>query len=128
VVRAEANLARREWATRQYLQELPRLGYRVPVLPANWNTPLLRYPLRVANKSEALAQAARHGVEIGSWFECPLHPRETNQAEFGYRDGLCPEAERAAAEVINLPTHRRVGPRDLDRTLAFVRAVCRPAG
>jgi dTDP-4-amino-4,6-dideoxygalactose transaminase len=127
VRRAADNLARRGHATRRYQAELPRLGYRVPHIPEHWDTPLLRFPLRVANKEEALAQAARHGVEIGSWFECPLHPGETDQAAFGYVDGMCPVSERAAAEVINLPTHRRVRERDIDRTLAFVAQVCRPA-
>ena len=68
------------------------------------------------------------GVEIGSWFECPLHPMETDMERFGYRSGMCPQAERASREVINLPTHRRVGEGDLRRTLEFVRKVCRPAG
>ena len=68
-------------------------------------------------------RAAPSGVPA---HECPLHPAETDQAAFGYQDGMCPHAERAAAEVINLPTHRRVGPRGVARTLEFVRAVCRP--
>lgn len=127
VQRIGANMARRNHATQRYLEELPRLGYHVPTMPANWDTPLLRFPVRVANKAEALAQAARHGVEIGSWFECPLHPIETNQPAFCYFDGTCPVAERAAREVINLPTHRRVGNRAIDRSLAFMARVCRPA-
>ena len=92
-----------------------------------WDAPLVRFPLRVANKAEALARSARFGVEIGSWFECPLHPMETDMERFGYRSGMCPQAERASREVINLPTHRRVGEGDLRRTLEFVRKVCRPA-
>lgn len=125
--RVAENMACRRYATQRYLAELPRLGYRVPRPAPNWDTPLLRFPLRVANKAEALARAATFGVEIGSWFECPLHPIETNQQAFGYVDGTCPVAERAAAEVINLPTHRRVRERDIDRTLAFVQQICRPA-
>ena len=127
VWRIEQNLAARRWTTAAYMAELPKLGYQVPHLPKYWDTPLLRFPVRVANKAEALAKAASYGVEIGSWFECPLHPIETDQRAFGYVEGMCPEAERAAAEVINLPTHRRVRDRDIDRTLAFMREVCRPA-
>jgi dTDP-4-amino-4,6-dideoxygalactose transaminase len=126
-LRADHNLQRRSQATRRYLAELPRLGYPVPSMPDNWDTPLLRFPLRVANKAEAMAKAARYGVEIGSWFECPLHPSETDQEAFCYRDGTCPVSEQATREVINLPTHRRVSDRAIDKTLAFVEAVCRPA-
>ncbi len=127
VARAASNLQTRQRATAAYLAELPKLGYTVPPTLENWDTPLLRFPLRVANKVEALARAASYGVEIGSWFECPLHPIETDHAAFLYEAGSCPVAERAAAEVINLPTHRRVRQRDIERTLAFVREVCRPA-
>ncbi len=127
VGRAARNLQRRQYATERYLEELPKLGYPVPRIPADWDTPLLRLPLRVANKEEALARAAKYAVEIGSWFECPLHPIETHQEAFGYQDGTCPVSERAAAEVVNLPTHRRVGERDIEKTLRFIQEVCRPA-
>ena len=52
--------------------------------------PLLRYPVRVANKRELLALAAEARVEIGSWFEIPLHPEGTHMADFGYQVGMCP--------------------------------------
>ena len=127
LIRIQANIAHRLKTAERYFEELPKFGYTVPSLPAGVDVPILRFPLRVANKEEALAKAADYGVEIGSWFECPLHPKETDQAAFGYCDGDCPVAEKAAREVINLPTHRRVSARDMERTLDFVRAICRPA-
>ncbi len=124
--RIEENRQHRQWVTGQYVRALPALGYAMP----NWRNPdqlmILRLPLRVANKQEALGRAARCGVEIGSWFECPLHPMESHQEAFGYHRGDCPYAEQAAREVVNLPTHRRVKEKDVQKTLAFVRDVCRP--
>jgi dTDP-4-amino-4,6-dideoxygalactose transaminase len=81
----------------------------------------------VANKDEALAKAVKYGIELGSWFECPLHPIETDQSAFGYHDGECPMGEKASREVVNLPTHRRVGPKTIEKTLRFLKEVCRPA-
>ena len=127
VSRIGDNIGRRHHAARRYLAELPRLGYHVPPIPENWDTPIVRFPVRVANKAEALGKAASHGVEIGSWFECPLHPHETNHEAYCYTYGSCPEGERAAAEVVNLPTHRRVSDRVIDKTLEFMQKVCRPA-
>ena len=127
LARIGANIGHRVKAAARYFEELPKLGYEVPKLPTGADVPILRFPLRVANKSEVLAKAPACGVEIGSWFECTLHPAETNLAAFGYLSGECPVAERAAREVINLPTHRRVSAKDVERTLSFVRAVCRPA-
>jgi dTDP-4-amino-4,6-dideoxygalactose transaminase len=68
---------------------------------------LVRYPVRVRDKARALQEAASAGVELGSWFECPLHPIETPMHEYGYTPGLCPEAELASQEVVNLPLHPR---------------------
>ena len=126
VGRVESNINKRNHAVTHYLAELPALGYAVPSVPDYWQAMILRFPLRVANKSEALEKASGYGVEIGSWFECPLHPIETDLEAFGYRKGDCPVAEKAAAEVINLPTHRRMSDKDIDKTLGFVEAICRP--
>jgi dTDP-4-amino-4,6-dideoxygalactose transaminase len=127
VLRIEGNVRARTMATERYFAELPGLGFGVPRLPEGADAMLLRFPVRVANKQDALDQAGRYGAEIGSWFECPLHPKETELRAFGYREGDCPAAEKASLEVINLPTHRRVGERDFTRTLTFLRDVCRPA-
>ena len=58
-------------------------------------------------QEEVLARAGKARVEIGSWFEVPLHPEGTRMETFGYREGMCPAAEAASREVINLPTHRK---------------------
>ncbi len=126
VNRIDHNMNHRRHITARYSAEVPLLGYRVPTPPGSWDTPLVRFPLRVANKDEVLAKAAHYGVEIGSWFECPLHPHEIDHEAYKYTYGSCPVSERAAAEVINLPTHRRVSERTIERTLHFVREVCRP--
>lgn len=126
VKRLAGNVSRRQWAATHYLRELPLLGYRLPVAPEGSEAMLVRFPLRVSNKAEALAQAPGSGVEIGSWFERALHPEGTDHEAFRYHPGECPNAETAAAQVINLPTHPRVTERDLEKTLAFVQRVCRP--
>jgi len=126
VGRVEENRQHRQWVTRQYLQALPLLGHSLPDWGNIDDLMLVRLPLRVANKQEVLNKAVMHGVEIGAWFECPLHPAMTDQKAFGYSDGDCPHGEQAAREVINLPTHRRVNAGAIARTLAFVRDVCKP--
>lgn len=83
--------------------------------------PLVRYPLRVLNRERFLADAMRAAVEVGTWFECPLHPAETDPETFGYRDGMCPVSERVAAEMVNLPTHLRISRRDARRFVDFAR-------
>ena len=126
VARIDANIRHRTELTAFYHAELGKLGFQPLAVPEIERQPLLRYPVRVANKSELLSLAVRKGVEIGSWFECPLHPKGTRQEGFGYQDGMCPESERAAREVINLPTHLRVDRLTAERTLDFLRQRATP--
>jgi perosamine synthetase len=81
---------------------------------------MVRYPVRIAEKDKALSQAAKAGIELGSWFECPLHPIETPLAAYDYEMGMCPEAEKAANEVVNLPLHARAGEKAVRRSAEFI--------
>ncbi len=81
---------------------------------------MVRYPVRIAEKNEALARAAKAGVELGSWFECPLHPIETPLTSYDYELGMCPEAEKAAREVVNLPLHPRTSEKTIERSVDFI--------
>ena len=126
MARIDENIRHRTEMTAFYHNELPKCGFKAIDVPGIERQPLLRYPVRVANKSTFLNLAVRKGMEIGSWFECPLHPAGTRQEAFGYRDGMCPEAEAASREVINLPTHRKVHPAAAERTIEFLRKHARP--
>jgi len=110
-----------------YENELHRIGFSYVQLKPWEDAIFLCYPVRVGNKSELLRKASKHGIELGSWFECPLHPIETSMSAFGYRSGLCPIAERIASEVINLPTHCRVSWRQAERTIEFLARYALPA-
>lgn len=88
--------------------------------PRSEQTVMLRYPVRVRNKTELLQLARKARIELGSWFEAPLHgiPLSEHQTA-GYTLGECPNAEVAAAEVVNLPLHSRVNPAEAKRILRF---------
>ncbi|MCX5677234.1 MAG: hypothetical protein NTX87_19790, partial [Planctomycetota bacterium] len=53
----------------------------------------------------------------------PLHPIETPMELYGYQAGLCPVAEKASREVVNLPTHPRADEATARRSVDFVRAI-----
>ncbi len=77
----------------------------------------LRFPLLVENRDVVLDRAAESRIELGDWFNAPLHPAGSDPAAFGYEAGSCPMAEAAAARVVNLPTHRHVDENVVDRVL-----------
>jgi dTDP-4-amino-4,6-dideoxygalactose transaminase len=81
---------------------------------------MVRYPVRIAEKNRALAGAAKAGVELGSWFESPLHPIRTGLEAYDYNNGMCPEAEKAAREVVNLPLHPRADENTAKRTVNYI--------
>ena len=123
----DENIAHRIKLTAYYQAELPRWGFAPLNVVGVEDLPMLRYPVRVANKNEVLRLAMKHGVEIGSWFEIPLHPAGTRMESFGYRPGMCPEGEAASRETINLPTHRKVDTTMAERTIKFLKKYARPA-
>lgn len=119
----QAGIAHRQEMRRTYDRLLERAGWKVPQLPGHMDPVLVRYPVRVADKSKALATAATHFVELGSWFECPLHPIETPLAAYDYQPGMCPVAEQACREVVNLPLHPRSNERTAERSVDFLATI-----
>jgi dTDP-4-amino-4,6-dideoxygalactose transaminase len=117
--RDESIAHRREMAA-LYDRLLAEHDWPIPTIPAELDPVLVRYPVRVADKQKALSAAARHFVELGSWFECPLHPIETPLEAYGYHSGLCPEADRACRETVNLPVHLRASAATARKSVAFI--------
>ncbi|RME40030.1 MAG: hypothetical protein D6788_04255 [Planctomycetota bacterium] len=118
--RFERSADHRRRLKRFYDERLAEAGWRVPGIRPECDPVLVRYPVRVRDKAAALQAAARSGVELGSWFESPLHPIQTPLEAFGYVEGCCPEAERAARETVNLPLHPRVSEAAARRSVELV--------
>ena len=119
--RIEKNIAHRRKMAQLYDELLAAKGFKSSKDGRNWvETVLVRYPVRIKEKQKALAHAAKAGIELGSWFESPLHPIETPLASYDYKLGMCPEAETAAREVVNLPLHRRVNEKTAVKTVEFI--------
>ena len=93
--RIEQNIAHRKKMQAIYDNLLTQAGWDVPKIPDYMEPVLVRYPVRVADKQLAIAKAPRKFVELGTWFECPLHPIETPMHMYDYREGMCPVAEKA---------------------------------
>ncbi|MBU0638634.1 MAG: DegT/DnrJ/EryC1/StrS family aminotransferase [Planctomycetes bacterium] len=118
--RVPRGMAHRRRMTETYARLLAERSWPRPNLPTNIDPVLVRYPVRVADKAKALATAAQHFVELGSWFECPLHPIETPLEAYGYHTGMCPQADRACRETVNLPVHPRTNAATARRSVDFV--------
>ena len=121
IQKIEQNISYRKKMAKLYDQLLEEKGWKARFYDRQLSEPVMvRYPVRIAQKHRALSEAARAGIELGSWFECPLHPIETPLAVYDYEVGMCPEAEKASNEVVNLPLHSRVDERTARRTVEFI--------
>lgn len=105
-----------------YDAELARADLPLLEVPPYADPILLRYPVRVSDKQSALAAAKAARVELGDWFDHPLHPAGLNLAPLDWHTGLCPHGEQAATEVVNLPMHGRVKQEDAKRAVDLLRA------
>ena len=121
-----ANIAHRRRMTGVYDDLLDRIGWPARPTIEHADPVLVRYPVRVADKPRALVLGAKRLAEIGSWFECPLHPSETPLEAYGYQRGMCPVAERAADEVVNLPTHPRANEQTARRAVDVIEQIGPP--
>ena len=71
----------------------------------------LRFPIFVNNRSSLIKYLAKQGIYVSDiWYDAPIAPKKYLQAT----DYLsqCPNAELAASEILNLPTHKQVSPKD----------------
>lgn len=117
----QKNMMHRRKMADLYDKLLTECGFRVNVYDKKVKDPVLvRYPVRIKEKKKALIQAIDFGMELGSWFECPLHPIETPLDKYDYSPGSCPEAEKASKEVVNLPLHPRTSEKTIHRTVKFL--------
>lgn len=116
----DRNLAHRREMGRLYDELLREANWPAGEIPDYMDPVLVRYPVRVADKARAIAEAPGARVELGTWFECPLHPMETPMAMYDYEDGMCPVAEAACREVVNVPLHMRAGKATAKRSTRFI--------
>ncbi len=108
----DVNIAHRRAVADQYTSRLSELGIRTYEAPAKAQPALVRYPVRVRNRTATLRAVAPHAA-LGTWFTSVL--QESLSPVYGdYVEGSCPRAESAAKQLVNLPTNPRVTERDVE--------------
>ena len=80
-----------------------------------------QYTLRVARRDSLQSYLKERGIGTAIYYPLPLHLQPCF-AYLGYKAGSCPEAERAAGEVLSLPIFPELTQGQLDDVIAAVRA------
>lgn len=123
--RTERAVEHRRAIAHWYEEALSNAGWPTWATATDSDVAPLRYPVRVKNKAEVLAAADRSLVELGDWFNRPLHSHLAPQEAYGYRTGMCPHADQAAEQIVNLPVHERIGLHHAQRVIRLLTRVGR---
>jgi dTDP-4-amino-4,6-dideoxygalactose transaminase len=94
---------------------------RTPVVRPENESIFNQYTIRVPRRDALQAFLKERGIGTSIYYPLPLHLQPCF-AYLGYREGQCPESERAASEVLSLPIFPELGEAQLDEVVAGVRA------
>ena len=115
-----AVIKHRKEVVAQYEKLLPAAGIAPLKLPDCLETVFLRYPVPVKDKARVMELAKRNRIEMGDWFSSPVHPNLSGWEKISYEKGMCPHAEKACEQVVNLPTHKGIGAQEIEKTFGFI--------
>lgn len=65
----------------------------------------LRFPILVKSPEAYMRDAKKQGILLGNWYHNTIDPSGVDFSAIGYIKGCCPNAEKVAKNIINLPTN-----------------------
>jgi dTDP-4-amino-4,6-dideoxygalactose transaminase len=95
-------------------------GIRTPVIDQANESIFNQYTLRSDRRDALQAHLRGRGIGSAIYYPLPLHMQPCF-AYLGYSAGRCPEAERAAADVLSLPIYPELTKAQLDEVIGAVR-------
>lgn len=81
----------------------------------------LRFNIRHPRAKEIIQEAKRRHILLGDWYKNVIDPVGTDFDAMKYTVGSCPNAELAARESVNLPTHINISEKDAKRIIQYIR-------
>lgn len=118
--RLDENLAHRRTAASAYHAHLSERGFNLPQPPVNAEPAYVRYPVWVEDRACTMRLSASH-ARLGAWFTSVLE-EAVNLTDGDYEVGSCPRAEAIAKHLVNLPTHPRTKPQDIEAIVSALKA------
>ena len=91
-----------------------------PVIDPQNETIYNQYTIRVPRRDALQAHLKERGIGNAIYYPLPLHLQPCFEY-LGYKEGSCPESERAAHDVISLPIYPELTQAQLDEVVTAVR-------
>lgn len=90
--------------TKLYLKNLKNIpDIILPKL--SQETPLLRFPFLTSRRKLIHKVCRQNNIYLADWYEEAVAPSGVNFKAINYQIGSCPNTEKIARQVVNLPTH-----------------------
>lgn len=96
-------------------------GITTPFVDAANTSIYNQYTIRTSKRDALQAFLKEKGIGHAVYYPMPLH-LQTCFAYLNYREGQCPESERAAKEVLSLPIYPELTRTQLDEVVSVVRS------
>lgn len=90
-------------------------------MPCHEPTPLLRFPLAVDDPTALKLLLRRYTIYSGNWYASVVDPKTTAYEAIHYTFGMCPNAEKIAAHIINLPTYPIMTENDVKKVVTVLK-------
>lgn len=81
----------------------------------------MRFNILYPNAKDMIKKAKKKHILLGDWYKNIIDPVGTDFEKMGYMPGSCPNAEKAAKESINLPTHINISEDDAMKIVEFLK-------
>ena len=96
-------------------------GVCIPVIDPKNESIFNQYTIRARRRDDLQAYLKKRQIGTAIYYPLPLHLQPCF-AYLGYREGSCPESERASKEVLSLPIYPELGRSQLDEVVDAVRS------
>ena len=116
----EANLKHRREIAKIYEEVLKEIGINIKSQDG-YNPPHIRFAFLVKDRQKLKEIFQNNQIELGDWFNSPIHPKGSSLEPVHYQMGSCPVAEFVAEHCANLPTDPKVGEKDVKRIARLLR-------
>ena len=118
----ELNLNHRRELANFYRESLQKLNYKIPERnDVKYKSSYIRYWFIVNDREKLKNIFNNEGIELGEWFNNPIHPKGSFLKNIHYEQGCCPVAEYMANHNVNLPTHPNVSFADAEWIIEVLR-------
>lgn len=111
-----ALLALRKTNASRYTAFLKSAGKKFVVDELHENHSFLKYPVFVKDRERFFDLARHHKVELGDWFNSPIHPIQSDFEKWYMIPENFPIANYASQHVVNVPTDTH----KIDKVIAFM--------